>query len=250
MHVILWSAICFKIMTRYTCGFFPRILAIIPAKRDTCVFLSRILAFFPALWGFYSQVYDHFLTNVHIYARKKSRYISVTNKHVYKGSQKVFVWGAPNYTVSRKPLHVRWRWKVTPVWNKHGSNGRVNFEQGLVFIHYPHSSGGCWLPDNGFVGIRGLFLERLCTLFHKCSDRNILGEPGADSGGEGKSKRAGKYSTKKSKERREEPLRTMSYQTSSKRSPPFWLLIGARKLLCFSAQSEARLAATVLELVW
>ena len=38
---------------------------------------------------------------------------------------------------------------------------------------------------------------------------------------------------KKSKERREEPLGTMSYQTSSKRSPPFCLLIGARKLLFF-----------------
>ena len=37
----------------------------------------------------------------------------------------------------------------------------------------------------------------------------------------------------------------MSYQTSSKRSQPFWLLIGARKLLCFSSQSEARMAATV-----
>ena len=37
----------------------------------------------------------------------------------------------------------------------------------------------------------------------------------------------------------------MSYQTNSKRSPPFWLLIGARKILCFSAQSEARMAATV-----
>ena len=39
----------------------------------------------------------------------------------------------------------------------------------------------------------------------------------------------------------------MSYQTSSKRSPPFWLLIGARKLLCFSAQSEGITAATVSE---
>ena len=37
------------------------------------------------------------------------------------------------------------------------------------------------------------------------------------------------YGTKKSKERREEPLGTMSYETSSTRSPPFWLLIGARK---------------------
>ena len=71
----LWSAICFKIMTQYTCGFFPRILAIIPATRYTCVFLSRILAF-------YSQVHDHFLTNAHIYAHKKNPYICVTNKHV------------------------------------------------------------------------------------------------------------------------------------------------------------------------
>ena len=54
--------------------FFPRILAIIPATRYTCVFLSRILAF-------YSQVYDHFLTNAHICAQKNP-YICVTNKHV------------------------------------------------------------------------------------------------------------------------------------------------------------------------
>ena len=56
---------------------------------------------------------------------------------------------------------------------------------------------------------------------------------GADSEGVGKSKQAGKYAQKKSKERPEEPLGTMSYQTSSKRSPPFWLLIGARKLVFF-----------------
>ena len=49
----------------------------------------------------------------------------------------------------------------------------------------------------------------------------------------------GEYGSMKSKQRREEPLGTMSYQTSSKRSPPICLLIGARKLLCFSAQSEA-----------
>ena len=46
------------------------------------------------------------------------------------------------------------------------------------------------------------------------------------------------YGTKKSNERREEPLGTMSYQTSSKRSPPFWLLIGARNLVFFWHQSE------------
>ena len=53
------------------------------------------------------------------------------------------------------------------------------------------------------------------------------------------------YGTKKSKERREEPLGTRSYETSSKRSPPFWLLIGARKTQVFWHQSEARTAATV-----
>ena len=73
----------------------------------------------------------------------------------------------------------------------------------------------------------------------------ILGDPGADSGGEGESKRARKYATKKRKGRREEPLGTMSYQTSSRRSPPFWLLIGARKTQVFCHQSEARTAATV-----
>ena len=53
------------------------------------------------------------------------------------------------------------------------------------------------------------------------------------------------YGTKKSKDRREEPLGTMSYQTSSKRSPLFWLLIGARKLVFFWHQSEDRTAATI-----
>ena len=72
----------------------------------------------------------------------------------------------------------------------------------------------------------------------------ILGDPGADIGGEVKSKRAGKYGTKKSKERREEPLWTMSYQTSSKRSPPFCLLIGQKNINVFWHQSEVRTAAT------
>ena len=87
----LWSAICFKIMTRYMCGFFPRILAIIPATRYTCVFLPRILAFFPALWGFYSQVYDHFLTNAHIYAHKKAHIYVLQTSMWYMRSQKVVV---------------------------------------------------------------------------------------------------------------------------------------------------------------
>ena len=49
---------------------------------------TRVLSCFV---GFCSQVYDHFLTNAHTYAHKKSPYICVTNKHVYVGSQKVVV---------------------------------------------------------------------------------------------------------------------------------------------------------------
>ena len=63
-------------------------------------------------------------------------------------------------------------------------------------------------------------MDMVCDRFH-FTNHTILGDPGADSGGDGKSKRAEKYGTRKSKERREEPLGTMSYQTSSKRSPPF-----------------------------
>ena len=55
---------------------------------------------------------------------------------------------------------------------------------------------------------------------------------------------------KKSKERPEEPLGTMSYQTSSKRSAPFWLLIGARKLCVFLAPIRSQNGADRLELVW
>ena len=49
----------------------------------------------------------------------------------------------------------------------------------------------------------------------------------------------------RSEERLEEPLGTMSYQTNSKRPPPFWLPIGARNTQVFWHQSEARTAATV-----
>ena len=53
--------------------------------------------------------------------------------------------------------------------------------------------------------------------------RSILGDPGAVS---------------RFQVRAEEPLVTLSYKTSSKRSQSFWYLIDARKSLCFSAQSE------------
>ena len=71
---------------------------------------------------------------------------------------------------------------------------------------------------------KNIGLNFYATWFKKttsCCATVILGDPGADGGGKGKPKRVEKYGTKKSKERREEPLGTMSYQTSSKRSPPF-----------------------------
>ena len=156
-------------MTRYTCGFFPRILAIIPATRYTCFFLATYTCVLSCFVGFlFPSIWPFSYKRADICVQKNPIHICLTNTHVYMGSQKVVVLKAPNYTISKKPLHVRWSWKVTSVWIKHSHNGRVNFEQGLVLIHCPHSSGGCWLPDNGFVGVRGLSLERLCTLFHKC----------------------------------------------------------------------------------
>ena len=69
------------------------------------------------------------------------------------------------------------------------------------------------------IGNEFRFRLHIQDLIHKMTkdsgNHSILGDPGADKGGEGKSKREGKYGTKKSKERREEPLGTMSYQTSS-----------------------------------
>ena len=105
----------------------------------------------------------------------------------------------------------------------------------------------CWVPSPAFRRQVSLVKKFLLGADKPLTSASfhILGDPGADSGCEGKSKREGKYGTKKSKERRVEPLGTMSYQTSSKRSPPFWLLIGARKTQVFWHQSEARTAATV-----
>ena len=104
----LWSVICFKIMIRYTCGF-PTYTCSHSCYTIYVLFIATYwLAFFPALWGFYSQVYDHFLTNADIYAHKKAHIIYAWQTSMwYMGSQKVVVYEAPNYTASKKPLHVR-----------------------------------------------------------------------------------------------------------------------------------------------
>ena len=81
--------------------------------------------------------------------------------------------------------------------------------------------------------------------FFTSSLRYILGDPAADSGGEGKSKWVEKYGMKTSKERPEDPLGTMSYQTSFKRSLLFCLLIGQKNTNVFRHQLETRTTATV-----
>ena len=40
-------------------------------------------------------------------------------------------------------------------------------EEALVPIYCPHSSAGCWLSSNGFVGICGFSIERLRALLPK-----------------------------------------------------------------------------------
>ena len=61
----------------------------------------------------------------------------------------------------------------------------------------------------------------------------ILGNPGQIVGARESLNRQKNMAQEKSKERQEEPLGAMSYQTSSKRLPSFRLLIGARKLVFF-----------------
>ena len=67
----LWSAICFKITTRYTCGFFPHILAIIPATRYTCVFCHVYLRFIPKYMTIFLQTRIYMRTKNPIYMRYK-----------------------------------------------------------------------------------------------------------------------------------------------------------------------------------
>ena len=73
----------------------------------------------------------------------------------------------------------------------------------------------------------------------------ILGD--ADSGG-GESLNGRKNMVRREVKRR--ALGTMSYQTSYKRSPPFWLLIGQEKHKSFLAPISSHNGCDRLELVW
>ena len=68
-------------------------------------YLPRILAFFPALWGFYSQVYDHFLTNAHIYAHKKAHIYALQTSMWYMGfTESRRIRGTELYRQQKTPL--------------------------------------------------------------------------------------------------------------------------------------------------
>ena len=58
-------------MTRCTCGFFPRILAIIPATRYTCVFCHVYLRFIPKYMTIFLQTRIYMRTKKPIYMRYK-----------------------------------------------------------------------------------------------------------------------------------------------------------------------------------
>ena len=154
----LWSAICFKIMTRSTCGVSNVYLQSFPLHDIRAFFCHVYLRSF-LLCGVYMTIF----LQTRIYMRYRQA-------GVYGATESRRIRGTELYR-KQKTLHVRWSWKVTTVWIKHSRNGRVNFEQGLVLIHCPRSSGCCWLPGNGFVGIRGLSLERLVRYFTN-ADRN------------------------------------------------------------------------------
>ena len=100
-RAVVWSAICFKIMTRYTCGFFPRILAIIPATRYTCVFCHVYLRFIPKYKTIFLQTRIYMRTKNSIYMRyKQACGICGRRMSSYKRHQII-----PS---AKKPLHVRW----------------------------------------------------------------------------------------------------------------------------------------------
>ena len=113
---------------------------------------------FPSIWLFsYKRAY--------ICAKKKLIYMRYKQACVYVVTESWRIRDTELYR-QQKPLHVQWSWKVTLVCIKHGRNGRVNFAQGLVLIHCPNSSGSCWFPDDGFVGICGLSLETQAAQAH------------------------------------------------------------------------------------
>ena len=116
----------------------------------------------------------------------------------------------------------------------------------MFFCHYQCLCSSFLTQSKSVItdGIKGL-LSRKVIISSSCLEASSETQGQIKGARESLKGRKNIYGTKKSIERREEPLGTMSYPTSSKRSPPFWLLIGARKTQVFWHQSEARAAAAV-----
>ena len=131
----LWSAICFKIMTRYACGFFPSILASFLLYDIRAFFVTDNCVSFPSIWPFsYKRAYI---------CAQKTPYICVTNKHVvYAAAESRHIRGTELYRQQKTPSCTM-ELKSNLIWIKHGCNARVNVEQDFFLIHCPHSSGGC-----------------------------------------------------------------------------------------------------------
>ena len=106
-------------------------------------FVTYTCVLFLSIWPFsYKRAYI---------CAQKNPYICVTTKHVvYAVAESRHIRSTELYR-QQKTRSCTMELKSNIVWIKHGRNARVNFEQDLVLIHCPHSSGGCWLPDNGFV---------------------------------------------------------------------------------------------------
>ena len=97
-----------------------------------------------------------------LYMRTKNPYIYV----LQMGSQESRrIRGTELYRQQKTPsctMELKHNFSLNQAWPQY----RARF--GSYSLPSPDSSGGCLLLDNGFVGIRGLSLQRLCTLFHKC----------------------------------------------------------------------------------
>ena len=99
----IWSAICFKIMTRYTYGFFPRILATIPATRYTCVFCLVYFRSF-LLCGVFIPKYMTIFLQTRIYMRtKKLIYMRYKQACVYGVKESRLIRGTELYCQQKTP---------------------------------------------------------------------------------------------------------------------------------------------------
>ena len=76
------------------------------------------------------------------------------------------------YMRTKKPIYTRFKqacvYGVTESHRIRGTELVLIVIVWFLFIAFTVVVVVAWLPENGFVGIHGLSLERLCTLFHEC----------------------------------------------------------------------------------